>query len=109
MTTTQRVSGNKIRDARLKAGLSQTQLANAIQTSERNIRRWESEDNAPRIDSVAAIARATKQDIGFFLIESDEQEAAPMGDPFRGSAAPAQARGGVKRRRGSAEGSGVAA
>lgn len=68
------VNGSRIRDARLKAGLTQTDLAHAIRTSERNIARWESGQNQPRISSVDAIARATGHDIDFFLTGSDESE-----------------------------------
>lgn len=73
------VNGTRIRDARLKAGMTQTDLAHAIRTSDRNIARWEAGDNQPRISSVAAIARATGHDIDFFLEaspEDDDEEAA---------------------------------
>lgn len=68
------VNGSRIRDARLTAGLTQTDLAHAIRTSERNIARWESGQNQPRISSVDAIARATGHDIDFFLSGSEEAE-----------------------------------
>lgn len=68
------VNGNRIRDARLKAGMTQTDLAHAIHTSDRNIARWESGQNQPRVSSVALIAEATGHDIDFFLTGSEEAE-----------------------------------
>lgn len=65
------VSGQKIRTARLRAGLTQNQLAHAIKTSERNIVRWETNANDPRMEHVAAIAQATGNEVSFFLGAED--------------------------------------
>ena len=75
------VNGVKIRDARLAADMSRADLANAIRSSERNIARWETGQNQPRVSSVALIAAATGHDLEFFLTssnEDDEEEAASM-------------------------------
>lgn len=75
------VNGATIRNARLSSGMTQAQLARAIQTTERNIIRWENGQNQPRVASVAAIAKATGHDIDFFLTgstESDEDEEAAL-------------------------------
>lgn len=89
MATTVRVQGSRIREARLSAGLSQGQLARRINTSERNIVRWETSKNQPRVESVAAIAEATGRDVDFFLTVSvpaadddDEEDAAMTLDSF---------------------------
>lgn len=74
MTATTRVSGKKIRQARLAAGLTQSQLARAVDTSERNIVRWETERNAPRMTHLAGIAQATGKDVDHFLAEDDAEE-----------------------------------
>lgn len=55
-----RVSGDKIRQARLRAGMTQTELARAINVSERNVVRWETGRNQPRPDYVFAIADACR-------------------------------------------------
>lgn len=68
------VNGARIRDARLKAGMTQTDLAHAIRTSDRNIARWEAGQNQPRVSSVALIAAATGHDIDFFLTGSEEAD-----------------------------------
>jgi transcriptional regulator with XRE-family HTH domain len=78
MATAHQVSGPKIREARLRAGLTQAQLARAVSTSERNIVRWENAQNAPRMEAVAAIAEATGRDLEDFLVadssEADDEE-----------------------------------
>jgi len=68
---TTNVNGTRIREARLRADMSRADLANAIQTSERNIARWESGQNQPRVAWVARIADATGHDIDYFLAESE--------------------------------------
>lgn len=68
------VNGARIRDARLKADMSRADLANAIRTSERNIARWETGQNQPRVAAVSLIAEATGHDIDFFLTSSAEDE-----------------------------------
>jgi transcriptional regulator with XRE-family HTH domain len=78
---TVRVNGSRIREARLVAGMTQAQLSRAISTSEKNIARWETSQNQPRISSVAAIAKATGHDIDFFLTgteDADEDEEAAV-------------------------------
>lgn len=59
--------GQRISEARLEAGLTQTQLAQAISTSERNISRWETGRNSPRLPHLLAIAQATGKEVGWFL------------------------------------------
>ncbi len=73
MSVTQVVSGNRIRAARLAAGLTQNGLARAVDTSERNIVRWENDQNVPRLKHLSAIAQATGKEITFFI--EDEQAA----------------------------------
>lgn len=68
------ISGARIREARLSAGMTQAQLARSIETRERNIIRWENEQNEPRMAAVVAIATATGRDLDFFLTGSPEAE-----------------------------------
>lgn len=74
LSTVQGISGSRIRQARLKAGLTQAALARAVNTSERNIVRWENNHNAPRMEYVAAIAEATSHDLAFFLGSGDSDD-----------------------------------
>lgn len=77
------VSGVKIRLARHRKGMTQRALAQAIGVSERNLVRWENERNSPRAETLADIAKATGQDLAFFI--EDEEVSPSPGDPFRGS------------------------
>lgn len=61
------VDGSKIAEARLAAGMTQSELAREVETSERNIARWEGGFNQPRIEAIAKIAAATDKPIDFFL------------------------------------------
>lgn len=70
MAVSFRVSGKKIRAARHGAQMTQAQLARAVGTSERNIVRWENDQNAPRVQHVSAIAKATGRSVEQ-LMESD--------------------------------------
>lgn len=85
MAVANQTSGSKIRQARLAAGMTQTALARAINTSERNIVRWETDRNAPRFEHVVAIAQATGQEVGYFTEASaapddDDEESDPVAD-----------------------------
>lgn len=79
---TLRVNGKRIAEARERnGGMTQYQLARAINTSEKNISRWESGQNQPRVSSIIAIAQATGHDLDFFLTgsaEADDDEEAAM-------------------------------
>jgi transcriptional regulator with XRE-family HTH domain len=66
------VSGERIRQARVKNGMRQLDLAHEIGVSERNVVRWENNHHAPRADTLAAIAKATGQDLAFFFGEDEE-------------------------------------
>lgn len=87
--------------ARLAANMSRADLAHAIRTvtendlkaSERGVRGWELDEYAPSASAIAAIAKATNQEIEFFYGGQEENEA-PTGDPFRGSSAASSADGG---------------
>jgi transcriptional regulator with XRE-family HTH domain len=69
--------GQRIREARLHAGMTQAALARAIGTTERNIVRWETSKNQPRAISIAAIAQATGADLSSLMNgdgEGDDDE-----------------------------------
>lgn len=70
--------GARIRNARLRSGMTQTQLARSIETSDRNIQRWEAGDNAPRAEQIRRIAVATGTTVDALLSESDAEAALPI-------------------------------
>lgn len=80
-----RFSPRRMKQARLAAGMTQSQLARAISKSELNVGRWERGQHEPRGESVAAIAAATGKEIGFFYSEEgssddDDEEADPVSE-----------------------------
>ncbi len=74
------ISGDKIREARHNAGMTQASLAQTIGTRERNIIRWENNQHEPRAEHIAAIARATGKTIEFFVSHGVDTDSAPFRD-----------------------------
>jgi transcriptional regulator with XRE-family HTH domain len=70
------VNADRIRQARVDARLTQDELARKLETSQRNIVRWEKGENQPRIEKLGAIAEATGHEVGYFLSSEDEDEEA---------------------------------
>lgn len=63
--------------------MTQAQLARAINSSERNIVRWENDQNRPRLEHIAAIAEATGADIADLMngngeSSEDDEESDPV-------------------------------
>jgi transcriptional regulator with XRE-family HTH domain len=69
-----RVSGNKIRQARLRAGMTQSELARKVGVSERNIVRWEGGRHQPRLEHVVAIAEACGVHVADLLDSGPDDE-----------------------------------
>lgn len=83
MTPVSTFAPDKIKQARLQAGLTQAQLARRAETTEKNIARWENGHNQPRAQHVAAIAAATGHTTDYFF-DNESQEVSPSsGDQFR--------------------------
>lgn len=80
MPQLRRVSGDKIRQARLRRGWTQNDLARAVGTRERQIVRWENDQHAPRLETALTIAH----ELGVTLAElcsgdaDDDEEDADM-------------------------------
>lgn len=65
----------KIRQARLDAGLSQTQLGSAIGLSDKSISAYEKGRATPPLDKLRAIARATRHPLRYFTNGEVEEKA----------------------------------
>lgn len=64
--------GEKIRTVRKDAGLTQTQLAERMGTTQQAVYMYERGENSPRIDTVVKIAEALKVPVEYLLsTESD--------------------------------------
>jgi transcriptional regulator with XRE-family HTH domain len=68
------VTGALIREARLRAGLTQTELGARTGKDRAQIARWERDDVAPSIDTVLELIRACGYDLSLDLVEYLEPE-----------------------------------
>lgn len=73
--------GDRIREARTKAGHNQTSLAELINTSPKNVSRWEAGEYIPEAPTVGLIAKALNVSADYLLgITDDPQRAARTSD-----------------------------
>jgi transcriptional regulator with XRE-family HTH domain len=68
------VAGSLIREARLRAGLTQTQLGKRTGKDRAQIARWERDDVAPSIDTVLELIRACGYDLSLDLVEYEQPD-----------------------------------
>lgn len=70
------ISSSLLREARLRAGLSQTELARRAGTAPSAISRWERGDVKPSLERLRALVRATGHDVTVGLSVADEHDVA---------------------------------
>lgn len=75
MTTNEHI-GDRIKVARQKQGLSQTQLAAALNVRERTVDRWETGRNQPEISQLQGLSLVLKVSFTYLLGVDD-----PNGEP----------------------------
>lgn len=75
MRHVKRVDGNRIREARKAAGLTQDDLARLTGVRVGAINNWEREKHRPLADNLFAIASATGKPLEFFFIDDELTEA----------------------------------
>ncbi|HEX2370309.1 MAG TPA: helix-turn-helix transcriptional regulator [Acidimicrobiia bacterium] len=66
------ISGDLIREARRRAGLTQRQLAERAGKAPSVIGRWERGEVKPPLETVVELIRACGLDLGFGIYESDD-------------------------------------
>lgn len=66
------VSGDLIKEARLRAGLTQCELGERLDKSQSVIARWERNDVSPSLETVREVVRACDLDLTFFMSKSDD-------------------------------------
>ncbi len=95
-TQPKRFCGANLRQLRLRAGWTQAELAErAGIRRERQIIRWENNQNEPRIETAVGLADALGVSVDELFAPVDEQEAALSGDPFRGGSRGSTPRAGL--------------
>ncbi len=67
-------SPHVIREARLRAGITQAELAHRVGTTQSAIARWESGRVRPSLESVTAVVRACGLDLRFRLVRDDDHD-----------------------------------
>lgn len=64
-----KIFGKKIKLARVELDLTQTKLAQKIDTKQKNISRYETGASLPSIETLVKIAKALKKKVGYFFSE----------------------------------------
>jgi transcriptional regulator with XRE-family HTH domain len=66
------ISGDLIREARLRAGLTQAQLGSRLGKAQSVIARWEGSDVEPSLETVREVVRACGFDLSFHISRFDD-------------------------------------
>jgi transcriptional regulator with XRE-family HTH domain len=66
------VSGDLIKEARLRAGLTQTELGDRLGKAQSVIARWERGDVQPSLETLRDVIRACGLELGFHLSRFDD-------------------------------------
>ncbi len=66
------VSGDLIKEARLRAGLTQSELGARLGKSQSAIARWERDDVSPSLETLRQVIRACGLDLTFFMSKYDD-------------------------------------
>ena len=66
------VSGDLIKEARLRAGLTQAELGARLGKSQSVIARWERDDVSPSLETLREVVRACGLELTFFISKLDD-------------------------------------
>ncbi|MBW4078030.1 MAG: helix-turn-helix transcriptional regulator [Acidobacteria bacterium] len=66
------VSGDLIKEARLRAGLTQAELGARLGKAQSVIARWERDDVSPSLETLRGVVRACGFDLAFFMSKFDD-------------------------------------
>jgi transcriptional regulator with XRE-family HTH domain len=66
------ITGDLIREARLRTGLTQAQLGERLGKAQSEIGRWERGDVLPSLETLRKIVRACDLDLDFHLVRRDD-------------------------------------
>ena len=69
------ISGDLIKEARLRADLTQTELGARLGKAQSVIARWERDDVSPSLETLRNVVRACGLDLTFFMSKFDESNA----------------------------------
>lgn len=66
------ISGDLIKEARLRAGLTQSELGARLGKAQSVIARWERDDVSPSLETVRDVVRACDLELTFFMSKFDD-------------------------------------
>jgi hypothetical protein len=66
------MSGDLMKEARLRAGLTQSELGARLGKSQSVIARWERDEVSPSLETVREVVRACGLDLTFFMSKFDD-------------------------------------
>ena len=66
------ISGDLLREARLRAGLTQSELGRRVERSQSQIARWERGDVRPSLETLRELVRACGLELSFRLLNYDD-------------------------------------
>jgi len=66
------ISGDLMKEARLRAGLTQTELGVRLGKAQSVIARWERDEVSPSLETVRDVVRACGLDLTFFMSKFDD-------------------------------------
>ena len=77
------MSGDLIKEARKRAGMTQAQLGMRLARSQSAIARWERGDSEPSLETLREIIRGCGLDLMFFMSRLDESNATVIDEHLR--------------------------
>jgi len=77
------VTGDLIKEARLRAGLTQVELGARLGKAQSVIARWERDDVSPSLETVRDILRACGLDLTFFISRFDDSNVTIIDEHLR--------------------------
>lgn len=77
------ISGDLIKEARHRAGLTQVELAQRLGKSQSAIARWERDDVRPSLETLRSIIRGCGFDLSFFMSVADDSNVTIIDEHLR--------------------------
>jgi len=77
------ISADLLKEARLRAGLTQAELARRVKRSQSQIARWERGDVKPSLETLRELIRACGLELGFELANYDDSYLPLIHQQFR--------------------------
>lgn len=79
----QMISGDLIKEARLRAGLTQSELGTRLGKAQSVIARWERDDVLPSLETLREVVRACDLELTFFISNFDDSNVTIIDENLR--------------------------